>query len=61
MFLEGKQEASGLPERISTNEEIDAYILDYFNHEGILLDKNNIELNVGMRALMNILLNAFWG
>ena len=32
LFLKGKQEASGLPEGVTTNEEIDAYILDYFNH-----------------------------
>jgi hypothetical protein len=59
MFLKGKQEASGLPEGVCTEEQIDAYILEYFNHEGILLDKKNIESNAGMRALMKILLNYF--
>ena len=42
-FLKLKQQASGFPEYIQTNEEKDHYIEQYFLHEGILLEKALIE------------------
>ena len=42
-FLKLKQQASGFPEYIQTNEEKDHYIEQYFLHEGILLEKDLIE------------------
>ena len=41
-FLKLKQEASGYPTHIKTEEEKQAYIQEYLDHEGILLDKNSI-------------------
>jgi len=60
-FLKGKQMASGFPENVKTDDQKVDYILDYFNNEGIWLDKDNIKYNSGMRALMKLLLNSFWG
>lgn len=45
MWWKIKQEASGWPKDDMTEEEKDQYIDDYFEHEGILLekDKNRIQ------------------
>ena len=61
MFLKLKQQASGFPENVKTQEEKEKYVLDYFNHEQILLDIDQIFLNPGMRAVMKLLLNSMWG
>lgn len=44
-----------------TEEEQDQFIDDYFEKEGIHLDPNNIEYNAGIRSVMKIMLNSFWG
>ena len=56
-----KQQASGFPEYIQTNEEKDYYIEQYFLHEGILLEKDLIEQNPGLRSLSKLALNSFYG
>jgi hypothetical protein len=61
MFLKGKQEASGYPSNVSTEEEKDNYIKDYYENEGIQLDKSKIKLNEGMRSICKLLLNSHWG
>ena len=59
--MKEKQHASGFPEYIQSEREKDDYIADYFKHEGILLDKESIEFNSGLRATIKFLLNALWG
>ena len=36
-------------------------IYEYFKKEGITLDKDKIRYNPGMRAVLKLLLNSFWG
>ena len=47
--LKDKQEASGWPENIDTEEDKQRYIKDYEEHEGIKLDFAKIEKNPGRR------------
>ena len=61
MFLKGKQESSGYPSNVITENEKDEYIKDYYENEGILLDKSKIKLNEGMRSICKLLLNSHWG
>ena len=56
-----KTEASGYPSGITTEALKDKYISDYLLVEGIQLDKENIKLNEGMRAIAKLMLNSFWG
>ena len=60
-FLKLKQEASGYPTHIKTEEEKQAYIQQYLDHEGILLDKDSIVKNPGLRSLSKLALNSFYG
>ena len=60
-FLKLKQQASGYPEHLKTEEEKDNYIKQYYLHEGILLDKNLIQKNPGLRSLSKLALNSFYG
>lgn len=60
-FLKIKQEASGFPSWVRTEEDKDKYIRDYFDKEGILLDKIKICKNEGLRSLAKLMLNSFWG
>jgi hypothetical protein len=59
--IRGKQQASGWPEDCVTNEQKTEYIRQYFDAEGILLDKAKIEKNPGLRAIMKLIANSFWG
>lgn len=60
-FLKEKQEASDYPHDCQSDEEKDAYIQEYFEKEGVLLEKHRIKHNPGYRALSKMILNAFWG
>ena len=65
-FLKIKQEASGYtPEcyddGILSDEKIDKYIKDYHYNEGILLEKENIKHNPGLRTIAKDILNSLWG
>ncbi|CAF0802638.1 unnamed protein product [Brachionus calyciflorus] len=60
-LYEGKQEADGYPDYFKTDEDKDLYIKNYYEREGILLDKDKIEYNKGLRSVMKGLLNSFWG
>ncbi|XP_078684907.1 uncharacterized protein LOC144918222 [Branchiostoma floridae x Branchiostoma belcheri] len=64
-FLKLKQESSGWPlwvvnaaDRSSAEEQ---YLREYEQNEGIKLDRANIAVNPGMRALSKLMLNSFWG
>lgn len=54
MFLKRKQEASGYPSDVNTNEEKNQYISDYFKNEGIELESEAIEFNPAKRFLFKI-------
>jgi hypothetical protein len=61
LFLKRKQEASGWPRPDMNEKEKDEYIREYFKAEGILLDKESIEYNGGMRQTNKNILNNLWG
>ena len=60
-FLKLKQESSGYPQNVKSEEEKHAYIDQYLDHEGILLDKECIDKNAGLRSLSKLALNSFYG
>eukprot|EP00057_Strongylocentrotus_purpuratus_P035473 XP_799265.2 PREDICTED: uncharacterized protein LOC594742 [Strongylocentrotus purpuratus] len=60
-FLKIKQEASGWPDWCRTEEDREKYIQNYFEKEGITLDRENIKKNKGLRSLSKLMLNSFWG
>ena len=60
-FLKLKQESSGYPQNVTSETERQEYIDNYFNHEGILLDKECIDKNPGLRSLSKLALNSFYG
>ena len=60
-FLKGKQEADGYPDNAKTNEEKEKYVRNYFEREGVQLDADKIQKNKGLRSVMKMLLNSFWG
>ena len=59
--LKEKQEASGFPSYCDTEEKKEKYIEEYYQNEGILLDKEKIEFNPGKRAVAKIKANSHWG
>lgn len=60
-FLKIKQECSGWPEGVESQEEKDKYIDDYLKAEGIKLDPDKIKHNPGLRAVSKLCLNTLWG
>ena len=61
MFVKHKQEASGWPREGMTNEEKEEYIKQYYNAEGITLNKENIHYNLGSRKISKQIANSLWG
>ena len=60
-FLKAKQEASGWPSDCVTDQQKAEYVTEYEKYEGILLDKDKIEVNPGRKAVAKVMLNSFWG
>ena len=60
-FLKIKQEASGYPDWVKGESDKDKYIKDYHTGQGILMDKDKIEKNPGLRAIAKLCLNSLWG
>ena len=60
-FLKIKQESSGFPKNVHTEEEKDNYITNYHEKQGILLDKEKITKNSGLRAFSKLCVNNLWG
>ena len=60
-FLKIKQEASGYPKDCITEEQKQAYVDEYYEHEGIRLEPEKIEHNPGLRSLAKLMLNSLWG
>jgi hypothetical protein len=44
-----------------TDADKDKYIEEYHEKEGILLEKEKIKKNPGLRQLAKLMLNSFWG
>eukprot|EP00854_Cymbomonas_tetramitiformis_P012452 gene12452-14714_t len=71
LFMKLKQQADGYPKtfktiegkviEIKTEDDKDLYIKSYFEIEGILLDKEKIEKNSGLRSVCKLFLNNLWG
>jgi G:T-mismatch repair DNA endonuclease (very short patch repair protein) len=61
LFLKFKEEASGYPDNVNSEREKTEYIDKFMEKEGILLDKDNIKANPGIRSVMKLMLNSFWG
>ena len=60
-FLKLKQESSGYPQHVKNEQDKEEYIDQYLHHEGILLDKECIDKNPGLRSLSKLALNSFYG
>ena len=60
-WLKIKQEASGWPEGVDTDEAKQRYIEEYYQHEGIKLDYDKIQKNPSLRTLAKMMLNSMWG
>ena len=60
-WLKIKQEASGWPKGVNTEEEKQDYIQKYFEKEGIQLEYDRIKYNPGLRTLAKMMLNSMWG
>ena len=60
-WLKIKQEASGWPTGVDTEDQKQKYIQDYFEQEGIQLEYDKIEKNPGLRTLAKMMLNSMWG
>ena len=60
-FLKLKQESSGWPSWCETDEQKQQYIRGYFEHEGVLLEPDKIQVNPGLRSLAKLCLNSYWG
>jgi hypothetical protein len=61
MFLKLKQESTGYPSWVHSEEHKDRHIENYWRAEGIALDKAFISDNVGHRSLAKLKLNSMWG
>ena len=60
-FLKLKTQASGFPPNVKSEKEKDDFIRDFFEKEGILLEKDKIEFNAVIRSISKFLLNSLWG
>ena len=60
-FLKLKLEKSGWPSWAKNDLEKDNFIHYVKEKEQIDLDKNEVEVNKGLRAIAKICLNSFWG
>lgn len=61
MFLKIKQEKSGAPPGVETEQQLADYIRDYATNEGISLDPAAIDKNNGLRLISKLMLNSLWG
>lgn len=60
LFLKIKQEASGFPSWVTTDEDKQAYIDQMKARDNIELDIDAIEYNPGLRSLAKMALNSLW-
>jgi len=60
-FMKYKEEASGWPDNVVTDEEKKTHVENFYKMEGILLNADNIKHNPGIRSVMKLILNSLWG
>jgi hypothetical protein len=60
-FLKIKQESSNYPVYANNKKEREKYIVEYLEHEGVLLDSSNISTNPGLRSVAKLALNSLYG
>ncbi len=60
-FLKIKQEASGLPKEVQSDESIAKYIELYKEKEQIVLEKDKIKKSTALRSLAKLMLNSLYG
>ena len=61
-FLKLKQEVSGWPSECGEDEDArEQYLRDYARVEGVVLERNSITRNPGLRSVAKLCLNSFWG
>ena len=60
-FLKVKTESSGWPANVQTEKEKEAYIDDFYRHEGVNLERDKIKKNPGLRQVAKLCLNSLWG
>ena len=58
-FLKAKQEASGWPSDVVTEEQKTEYLVEYEKREGIRLDPDRIESNPGRKQVAKVMLNRY--
>ena len=56
-WLKNKTEATGWPKDFVTAEQKTAYVAEYYNREGVQLDPNKIEKNLGPKQVAKLKLN----
>jgi len=59
-FLRLKAQASGWPEGVTTEEEKDRFLDEFFEQEGVRLVKDDVGFNAGLRQIAKLALNSFW-
>jgi hypothetical protein len=60
-FLKVKQEASGWPRHVQTDEQKQNYVGEYKAREGVALDPESVVKNPGRRKTAKFCLNGLWG
>jgi len=60
-FLKLKQEASGYPSSVRTEDDKVRYMDQFHRDEGIRLDRDSIGYNAAKRGLAKLCLNSMWG
>jgi len=60
-FLKLKQEASGYPSWVRTEDDKVRYMDQFYRDEGIRLDRDSIGYNAAKRGLAKLCLNSMWG
>ena len=58
MFLQQKQQASGYPNWVNTEQDKDAFIKFYKEHQGIELDREKIQHNPSLRLVCKLFLHG---
>lgn len=61
IWLKIKQEADGWPSWVKTEDDKDRYIEDFYDREGIRLDRDKIVKNPALRFIAKLFLNTLWG
>ena len=60
-FVKLKQEASGYPSWVGTEDDKVRYSDQFHQDEGIRLDRDSIDYNAAKRGLAKLCLNSMWG